>query len=150
MIIVAIISDKLTYNAKVELYDTKEDKWSEANKPNQVKEVTYVRELREGEVTNVRKDDDNQTYVSKTSIQESFYVRADANLEDGTEAIAEVVIMDKDEKTLHSETAQTKVKGGRIKTAFNLKDILERENIALSSVFQIEGFVEWDKKPNKK
>jgi hypothetical protein len=104
-----------------------------------------VRGLREGEMINARADDDGQAYISLAKLGEPLYVRADADLDDGTEVIAGIEAFDKDGSVILTEEYQTTVQNKKIEQAFDLWDIFIRRDKDALCVENMKGYVRWDR-----
>jgi hypothetical protein len=106
---------------------------------------TYMFAPQDIKVRNVRNDSENMSYISEIDPDRVFYVRADADLEDGTGVTVGIYILDKNGSIIHTESKKATVKDMKIEESFMLSDIAENKNIEWDNISQIKGFVKWIK-----
>jgi type VI secretion system secreted protein VgrG len=96
----------------------------------------------EGEVVNVRLDDDKNLDIH-TLDDEVVYVRADSSLDDGTSVKVILNILGSNEKILASKEIASSVKANKIIEKFDLEALCKDNNINKLDIEDVEGEILW-------
>ena len=116
--------------------------YPEDHQVNGAQAITYGRPLEEGEVTNVRGDDNEGEYINSVD-NDIYHLKADASLEDGTPVTAILHVKDENGEILTSVEKETEVKDGKIDYEFDTEQIIKDNNLDEDEALTFEGDVTW-------
>jgi len=116
--------------------------YPEDKQVNGAKAVTYGRPIEEGEVTNVRGDDNEGEYINSVD-NDIYHLKADASLEEGTPVTAILHVKDENGNILKSIEEETEVKDGKIDYEFDIEKIIKDNNLDEDEALTFEGDVTW-------
>ncbi len=111
--------------------------------PERYEEITtYIRELQQEDIViNQRADDTSEEYVHTIS-DDTYIIKADTSLPEGTEVTTLLHIMAKDNSVMTTQKKQTYVQNQVIEQKFHLDEIIKQHKFNKADIKSFQGVIE--------
>lgn len=104
--------------------------------------ISYIRPMLEDDkIMNARPDNKDSEYINAIS-DETYTIRADTSLEEGTEVITTLNIVGKDGSILASVAKDTYVENQKVEQEFDIEQIIEEKKLVKENIQKFKGEIQ--------